>query len=475
MKKRTEKKIFAILFISTLAFLLASVPASAKNRKAGARIKVDLTDGRSVEGELLTVKAQSFIVANPTTMTTDEVAVGEIGRIRVMKKSKAFAGAGIGFISGALSGAALGLISGNDSGGIIRFTAGQKAGIGALALGAVGAVVGIIVHGFSGLGQNIDWANMAQGDREHVLRKLRAMSRFPQENAVPASYSPAALSRESAGGLPPAKTVRLSQPSSKAEARSKSRPRFCRFHIGITPAYFKTSAIKGLKRTLETADFGDTRYMSAWGVGTFSIEYPHVAMDRAFCPVNLHLEYSLTSKWALGFLFARFGRHGVDGYRALKGLDYRGYDSDCYISERYGGNAYFLTAAFYPIPDGFVRKYSVRLGSGLGLVRTHYSFWDPSFLSQASGAGGATVSRNTLAIMTFAEIQYFFNRTWSLGLTADYKYLPLKIEAAGIRSAYSYYPSSGGDVRIESLYVSLPEQNLNLGGFSFGLSLRIHM
>ena len=139
---KTGKRIFAILLMSTLAYTAAAVPAFAADKKSGARISINLTNGQVVEGELFAVKGQSFIVADPVAMSSTEVAAGEIVRIRIIRKSKFFSGLGIGVLTGAASGVLLGILSGDDTEGWFRWTAEQKAGVGALALGLIGAPVG---------------------------------------------------------------------------------------------------------------------------------------------------------------------------------------------------------------------------------------------------------------------------------------------------------------------------------------------
>lgn len=470
----TGNRTLPTTLLLTLVCTAVAVPAYAADASSGSRISVVLMAGSVIEGELTAVTPHSLVIADSATDPPIEVALEEVARVRIVRKSRFLSGLGIGALAGAASGAVIGLAAGDDTEGF--FEAGDKAGFGAFALGVVGATVGAFAGGMKGVDQDIAWAEMTPGDRERTLLRLRTMSRYPQEYAGPA-VSSSTMSGQPDGIPLPTKTAPAPSTSSTATTRSTAGSRYSRFHLGFSPAYRQTTGAKSLRRTIDAVGFGEDIYDS-WGGWSGGISYPHVIKDSRWT-ADIQLEYSVNSRWSVGFQYAPLDRSQVDGHQALEGRDYRpGVNTDCYISGRCSGNACFLTGAFYPIPDGFTRKSTVRLGSGFGLAQADLSF---SGGGRSGGIGSVAgrslyVSRNAPAVLVFGELHYFFNRHWSLGLTADYKYAPLSVGATVIQTPYYYYasgdPNSGR--REDLLAVSLPEQKPNLGGVGFGLSLRLH-
>jgi hypothetical protein len=182
----------ALVLVICLGFSSLGIPASGAEKNTGARVSVQSKDGRAVEGELVAVKGRSLVLADSVMMTSAEIAVEDIVRIRIVRKSRVFSGLGIGVLAGAASGALLGFLSGDDPKrgfwtNWMSFTASEKAGIFAISLGAVGGSIGALVGGIKGADQNIEWASLPPADRGRALRKLRAISRFPNEYAGPAT------------------------------------------------------------------------------------------------------------------------------------------------------------------------------------------------------------------------------------------------------------------------------------------------
>jgi len=88
------KKFTALILVFSLIML--SVNLYAKERR-GAKLIVTKKDGQQVEGELITVKPSSLLLLN-TEGKDVSVDIRDIKVIRIVKKSKALLGAGLGLI-----------------------------------------------------------------------------------------------------------------------------------------------------------------------------------------------------------------------------------------------------------------------------------------------------------------------------------------------------------------------------------------
>ncbi len=133
----------------------ASVNKRAQRKKAHVR----LADGRTLKVARLQVTRDSTSWLDSGTRRFETVATADIKEIRFVKHGKgALEGLGGGLLMGAAFGAILGFAGGDDppcqSGTWFcwRFTAGEKAAFGAVALGAVGGLLGVLTG--AGVGSN---------------------------------------------------------------------------------------------------------------------------------------------------------------------------------------------------------------------------------------------------------------------------------------------------------------------------------
>ena len=125
----------------------------------GSEINVNLKDGRQVSGELLYLDTKTIVITTEIGTKEENLISGNglmyifptdtIKEITVIGKSKILSGIAIGTITGIGLVALIGLASGDDSEGFIRLSAGEKAAILGIFLGAVGLVVGLISGIFS--------------------------------------------------------------------------------------------------------------------------------------------------------------------------------------------------------------------------------------------------------------------------------------------------------------------------------------
>jgi small nuclear ribonucleoprotein (snRNP)-like protein len=123
---RSPRKALEALLALGLILSIVGPQASAKDRKAGIQVRVVLKDGLEVEGELLAVRDKNLILADTESMSSDEISVDEIARIRIFRKSKAGSGLIIGFLGGGGFGAAVGGLSGGPH-HFMDFDGGTKA------------------------------------------------------------------------------------------------------------------------------------------------------------------------------------------------------------------------------------------------------------------------------------------------------------------------------------------------------------
>jgi hypothetical protein len=150
----------------------------------GAWVTLVCRDSRTIEGELLSARdtalvittkedeSEDFLLDHPEVLVT--VTYQDVKRMIIRGQSRVGAGMGKGFLIGAGTGALLGLASGNDQRGFpIAFSAGAKALIGGVMLGAVGFIVGTV----SGIASSTsDKEIIPQSKEEPIV--LRGFARY---------------------------------------------------------------------------------------------------------------------------------------------------------------------------------------------------------------------------------------------------------------------------------------------------------
>ena len=160
------KKFISLFLVFSLVMLCVNL--YAKERR-GAKLIVTKKDGQQIEGELITVKPSSVFLLD-TEGKDVSIDNADIDLIRVVKKSKALLGAGIGFlIVGSIM---LGLLSGVD-----EFTLGGPISW-ALYFGVVvGVPVGTLAGVVAGTDKTIQIEGMTDSEIQETLDKLRKKAR----------------------------------------------------------------------------------------------------------------------------------------------------------------------------------------------------------------------------------------------------------------------------------------------------------
>jgi len=484
-RSKSAHKVIPACFL--VVALILPHPVSASGRKSGQTLFILMKDGRTIEGELLAVKGDRLIIMDSSSLAGIEVQIGEALHLQVRKKSKFFQGLGIGLLSGAAAGALIGLLSGDDEGGWFSMTAGEKALAGALGLGILGAPIGGIAGAIAGIDESIDLTEMTPVQKDLILKKLKSHARMADELPQNLKILPSApadekskAARKETSDVPPKEPSKTMSPPAKSEKAG-------RFHLSFTPGYISSSSLGQLQGLLKNVGFSDSEpYSYLFGSGM--IEFPHVVKNPIFNIKDIKVEYSLSKNFALGIAYSPLGKRGAVGRHLIPDKDYRsslpgGYVPETYLTGFCGGHAYFLTTSYFPIPDAFLKKFSVKVTAGIGSGRVNMDFYGSEYeyeyehQSPYSHVDQKSFSKNALAALISAEMIYFFNRHWTLGFNADYKYVPVKISGFPIDCYYWYYdaaPFSGGQMRHEALRVDIPDRTWKFGGFGFGLNFGFH-
>jgi len=460
MKMKNHRALLSVLLAAVLAFP-GYVPAAEKT--VGNTLVLQMKSGPTVQGELLAVKGDRLILFDMNSLTGLEIGIGDVSKIRIVKPSKFGSGVGLGILIGGASGALLGLVSGNDTSGFLRFSAGQKAAMGALGLGILGIPVGGIAGALSGIDESIDIAGLPAASQAIILGKLKAYARTAGEFSKTLEVRPAPVVREEA------------RPAEPAAPRKRGR-----FHLSVIPGYFRSPSAGQIGDLMRGIGFNSAvTYSGGWfGSGSSTTAYPLTTKDTMLFIKDVRLEYSLSRAFALGVSYSPLGRHTVTGRHVILGKDYRYYyPPETYLVGSGEGKTIFLTASLFPVPDAFLKKLTFKLSAGIGYADVRldytgsqfaYAYEDPAWPADRKSA-----SRKGLGGLLAAELIYFFNPHWSLGLNGDFKYVPVVIGGFAIDCPYLCYEVASA-VRLESLRIDIPAKTSNFGGWGIGLNFGYH-
>lgn len=468
-----------------IAVLLLSGIAPAAEKKSGNTLALTLKNGQTIKGELLTVKGDRLILLDANSLAGAEIRIGDVARVRVMKKSHWLPGLGLGLLIGGASGAVLGLLSGDDQSGFLPFSAGQKAAGGALGLGLLGAPVGGIIGAITGIDETMDVGALPASQIDQVLNKLKQRARVAGEIPATLKVLPSPIAQEGAEPAEKEKKPALPEKAVEEPSRPIKSETYSRFHLSLVPGYFRSSGPNQLGDLMRDVGFAGVETYSGW-FGSGTTEYPHTIKNPAFYVKDVKIEYSLSRKFALGLAYCPLGEHTVSGRHLISGKDYRpDYFPETYLIGSYSGRVFFLTASYFPIPDAFLKKFSVKLTAGFGYGKMRMDYYGSEYeyefqdlvANPYSQTNKKSFSKNGVGALVSAEAIHFFNPHWSLGINADYKYVPVHSGGFALDCPYSYYdasPASGGSMRYDVLRVDIPSRNYNFGGLGIGVHFGFH-
>jgi hypothetical protein len=468
MKKHTRSsKIAAIGMAGLLILTLFASNMYAKDKKRGSTLEITTTEGRVIRAELLAVKNNRLILMETYSFQESILDLDEIADLNITKQSKFLQGLGVGVLSGAAFGGALGFASGNDKPGFFSFSAGEKAAVGAIGLGAVGLVVGGITGVIKGIDEYVQVSDYTDEEKTKLIRKLRSHARVDEYQVDPDIQT--ALT-----------TKRLDREIIKHKTIPAPKKPSSRFHLTLGPGYFQSNSYRGYKRLLINSQFADTkpggRITFLWAdLGSYpASDYPKQIKDPNWYFKDIRVEYSLNRNWMLGLGYTPLGSHSSHGYRYIP-IDTRTY-SELYLTGDYTGSFYYLSGAWMTMPDGFLQKTSIKIGMAAGVSSARMDFRVSRYAYSGSDTPGSRMDmqKTTPAFMAFTELNYFFNRHWSIGLNADFKYIPVKLPGFQMTGQYPVDYISGQGFVYESLQVECSGCRIDLGGYAIGMHFGFH-
>ncbi|MGB2764622.1 MAG: hypothetical protein WBC02_05650 [Candidatus Aminicenantaceae bacterium] len=477
-KSMGKKLIFLITLFAVITFATDSY---AKEKKHGAKLLIQTLDGQIIKAELLAVKGSKLILMDDLSLSGITTDIYELISIRILKKSKLLKGLGAGLLIGGGSGALLGLLSGDDPPGWFSMTAGQKALIGGLGLAILSAPIGGIWGAIKGIDESIILEGRPNEEVDSILKKLNSKSRFPLE--LPHSYKMTNSLMKKKVRNPVEKNV-IQKKHIRFNERHYQKPRsskFSRFHFTFNPGYFNSHGVKDYSGYFKDWGFGDTKpggelmlfFVSFGSYGP--TDFPQVAKDPVIFFKNIRIEYSINQKFALGVGYFPLGEHEIHGYKYVTVYkEGRQYYTDLYLLGNYSGSVYYITGAWMPIPDAFLRKSSFKLGAGIGISNLNLDFRTSEWRFSGGKGDNINFSKNGLTFIAFGEYDYFFNRHWSVGVNIDYKYIPVKIEDFQLTGYYVGDYDEQFNMIYSSMILNFPEKRVSFGGFGFGINFGLH-
>jgi len=165
--KAKGKKLISLVLIFSLMML--STNLYAKERR-GAKLIITKKNGLQTAGELIAVKPNSLLLLN-TEGRDVSVGIADIRNIRILKKSKALLGAGIGLVVGGGGGVLFPHIVGGASDPWYWSQIGILTGFGGLLAGA-------IVGGLFGIDKKIQIEGKSDLEIQKTMDKLRKKARI---------------------------------------------------------------------------------------------------------------------------------------------------------------------------------------------------------------------------------------------------------------------------------------------------------
>lgn len=477
MRKRERIIVIIVLFAVTVL----ATDSYAKEKKHGSQLVIQKEDGQIIKAELLAVKESKLILIDSVSLSGMTLDIKDIKSIRIAKKSKFFQGLGYGLLIGGGSGALLGFLSGDDDPGWFSFKAGQKAMMGGLAFGILGTSTGGIWGAIKGIDETINLEGRSPEYAKLILKKLNSKSRFPKE--LPRNFKELTLmlKKEIKNSVENEESLENQIQFKEKHLQGSSSPKFSRIHFTFKPGYFNSQGINDYVRLFKNFGFGDTK---PGGKATFlwfsfgsygPTDFPRVAKDPVIYFGDIKIEYSINQKFAIGIGYAPLGEHEIHGYKYIL-LNRKGkqYYTNLFLIGNFSGAAYYLSCSWMPIPDAFLKKSSFKLGAGIGLNALSVNFKTSQYEHSEVESDNIIISKKDLVFMGFAEYDYYFNRHWSFGVNAEYKYAPTKIKAFQLTGYYDDLDEQNNLI-VSSMLIDIPGHKVNFGGFGFGINFGLHL
>ncbi len=154
--------------------LLGSSQELIAGERHGATLSVQKKDDHQENGELIAVKPSSLLLLDSASGADLSIEVSEISTIRIIKKSKAWAGLGWGALAGAVLGAVIGAYDGWD-----LWSSGAKAFFTGAFFAIPAGLLGLIIGAAKGADKRIAFEGKNDLQIQSALRGLRYIARIP--------------------------------------------------------------------------------------------------------------------------------------------------------------------------------------------------------------------------------------------------------------------------------------------------------
>jgi hypothetical protein len=427
MKDLTVKRFVCILIVATL---VRPAGLSAKDRK-GADIVVTKTDGSQFGGELIAVKRDSLLLLSAGMDLS--IRLADIREVRVVRKSHALLFAGIGAAAGATVGAFVGIYGGGGDDDV-----GPATIRGAVVIGALGAVAGLLTSSVFSRDSRFD---VAGGRQEAVAEFWDSLRSYSREGRLPgAQVKPAALQ----AGLPSLRT-------------------WPRFRISVAGSLVRPT--EHLRLPGGTFRFPEEAPPEA-GPYPFLMEYqagPHDAWAGTLGPVSLAYDWS--DRWSVEIEGSRSPATmgSMDGtLRFTSSLDGREYVASAGESRQLSYASLLAGLTYRLLSPSAFSRHSIEAGAAVG----------PAFVSYT--LMNVLVVRKTAFCGRFqAAYDYSIVPAVSVGAFAGYRFMKTTIPGDVLPSLIVFQESgnpSGGTLE-RPTEIRLPDLSIDGSGGFMGLRI----
>jgi hypothetical protein len=454
---------FAPLLVISLLILPAVLDAKEKH---GAEVVVTRLDGSRAAGELIAVKPDSLLLLSVAGQD-ETVGIADIQTVRIVRKSRAMKFALIGLVTGAAE--ALYVTTRDEEDRTTGTTIGWMAG-----LGAAQALLGFAI----GAGVGADAILPFEGESdEAVATHLRDLKGYSREVRRGGAVAPAEIRSEAA---PPGA-------SAPVPPKPSRRPRF-RFSLGTAADI----GVTGYSRVVKDGSWrfpGDVPPAEAGPYPLSFIYNPNVGSDDAalfFGPISLAYEW--TDRWLTEIEWFHQGGLGAELYvdQNLLGNEY--------------GQATFVSTSDLKtygtaVPPG--RWPNQRVDIDALLIGLDYRLLAPSPLKRAAievgaAAGPAWVRivpnegilpadrKVTPSVRVHGAFDYYFVRSFSLGLMVSYRYVHAEFPAGTASGDAAFYDVDDifpyeTEPIVRLTEVSYPVRTATRGSISVGVRIAFRL
>jgi hypothetical protein len=445
-----NKFVFISLTVAALS-AMSAVDCHAASKNRGNIICAWKENGDSITGMLLGVQDNMLILWDSESEAFSSLAIDEIRALRIQKDSRAIKGAkkGLIYVTAPL------LI-------LQAITKNQRLDVALVEVG-IPVLAGAALGASSGVDEFVHLQGLPPDKKAYVLERLKARSLFP--SGLPAD------SKDIQERL----KARLGKkPRAQGDEGAMPKDRFSHLHLSFGTGHFQGQVTDKYSALFRRLGFGDTQPGGSFFFFSFGpTHFPEVDSSSAFS-TRFSLEYSLSRRFALGLNYSPFGESAVRGYDKIDLI--RGGNSrytELYLWASSRGNLDYLSAAWLPVPDTFFSKLALKAGLGIGLCDAKIQFVTDDSYTSSEYSRRRGFSKKTLAAVGFVQLDYYFNRLWSLGMKAQYQYIPITLPAFRMEGCY-YDLDEQEQLIHSSMTIEFPRQDSSLSGLDLGITLAFH-